>query len=161
MTSSAVGARPAIGSSGLMIRPADIEAIRCHGEDGYPHECCGLILGRVESTGGGRIKRVTSVERLDNEEADSRHNRFLITPTAFLAADRATRLRGDEILGFYHSHPNAPAVPSEFDREQAWPFYSYIIVSVVDGSARELNSWVLAEDRTHYNAEPIVPARED
>lgn len=161
MTVSPAGARQSTGSSGLMIRPTDLEAIRCHGEEDYPHECCGLLFGRVESTGGGRIKVVSSVERLDNEQADSRHNRFSITPAAFLSADRAARLRGDDILGFYHSHPNAPAVPSEFDREQAWPFYSYIIVSVVDGGARELNSWVLAEDRTHYNAEPIVPARED
>jgi len=161
MTTPIANPRRSTGSSGLMIRPADLEAIRCHGEDGYPHECCGLLLGRVESTGGGRIKLVTSVERLDNEREDSRHNRFLITPATFLAADRAARARGEEILGFYHSHPNAPAVPSEFDREHAWPFYSYIIVSVVEGGARELNSWVLSEDRKNYDAEPIVPARED
>ena len=161
MTTPVAHPRRATGSSGLMIRPADLESIRCHGEDGYPHECCGLLLGRVESTGGGRIKVVTSVERLENEREDSRHNRFLITPATFLAADRAARSRGEEILGFYLSHPNAPAVPSEFDREHAWPFYSYIIMSVVEGGARELNSWVLSEDRRHYDAEPIVPARED
>ncbi|TPW17453.1 MAG: Mov34/MPN/PAD-1 [bacterium] len=148
-------------ASGLFIRPADLEAIRRHGEDGYPDECCGLLLGRVEAPGGARVKAVTSVQRLENERDDSRHNRFLITPEAFLAADRAARRQGIDILGFYHSHPNAPAVPSEFDREHAWPFYSYVIVSVVDGNARELHSWVLAEDRTHYDAEPIVPALED
>ncbi|MDZ4803311.1 MAG: M67 family metallopeptidase [Candidatus Eisenbacteria bacterium] len=161
MTSKTAAGRGSATSSGLMIRPTDLEAIRRHGEDGYPNESCGLLLGRVELTGGVRVKAVTSVDRLENERDDSRHNRFLITPATFLSADRAARQRGVEILGFYHSHPNAPATPSEFDREHAWPFYSYVIVSVVNGDARELNSWVLAEDRTHYNAEPIVPARED
>ncbi|HEX7879396.1 MAG TPA: M67 family metallopeptidase [Candidatus Eisenbacteria bacterium] len=146
-------------AGGLLIRPSDLEAIRRHGEEAFPHECCGLLLGKVEPD--GRTKRVTTVEPLANEREESRHNRFLITPETFLAADRSARRRGIDILGFYHSHPNAPAVPSEFDREHAWPFYSYIIVSVVDGGARELDSWTLAEDRTRFDAEPVVPARED
>jgi proteasome lid subunit RPN8/RPN11 len=145
--------------AGLLLRPSDLEIIRRHGEEAFPHECCGLLLGHVEP--GNRAKVVTSVERLLNEHEDSRHNRFLITPETFLAADRSARRRGLDILGFYHSHPNAPAVPSEFDREHAWPFYSYIIVSVVDGAARELDSWRLSEDRTRFDAEPVVPARED
>jgi proteasome lid subunit RPN8/RPN11 len=159
MSAATPSARRAGPTGGVQVRPTDLEAIRRHGEETWPHECCGLLLGRVEAD--GRTKRVSAVEKLVNEREDSRHNRFLIAPETFLAADRSARRRGLEILGFYHSHPGAPAVPSEFDREHAWPFYSYIIVSVIDGSARELHSWTLAEDRTHFDAEPIVPARED
>jgi proteasome lid subunit RPN8/RPN11 len=145
----------------IHLKCADLEAIRQHGEEAYPNECCGLLLGTLEPGPAPPAKLIRSVERLENEREESRHNRFLITPETFLRVDRAARARGLEILGFYHSHPDHPARPSEFDREHAWPVYSYIIVSVTDGVSRELNSWVLASDRGRFESETIVPALED
>lgn len=145
----------------IHLKCAHLEAIRRHGEDAYPHECCGLLLGTLGADSAAPAKIIHAVERLDNEREDSRHNRFLITPETFLRADRAARARGLDILGFYHSHPDHPAAPSEFDREHAWPVYSYIIVSVAGGNSRELNSWVLAADRSRFEPETIVPALED
>lgn len=145
----------------IHLKCVHLETIRRHGEDAYPNECCGLLLGTLETGREAPAKIIRAVEPLDNERADSRHNRFLITPETFLRADRAARARGLDILGFYHSHPDHPAVPSEFDREHAWPVYSYIIVSVANGVSRDLNSWVLAPDRERFESEPIVPALED
>lgn len=154
--------RPRTATIGTVhVTCADLEAIRRHGEDTYPHECCGLLLGTLDQRTDPAAKIVSAIERLDNEREDSRHNRFLISPETFLRADRAARARSLEILGFYHSHPDHPAVPSEFDRENAWPFYSYIIVSVANGASRELNSWVLAGDRGRFEPETLVPALED
>jgi proteasome lid subunit RPN8/RPN11 len=154
------GAR--VASTGTIhLRGVDLESIRRHAEETYPHECCGLLLGTLDATLDPPARLARLVEALDNEREESRHNRFLITPETMLRADRSARARGLEILGFYHSHPDAPAEPSEYDREHAWPFYSYIIVSVVQGQAGDLRSWRLTEDRGRFDAETVVPALED
>lgn len=140
----------------LRIGPADLERIRRHGEGTFPHECCGLLLGRWSSD----EREVVKLQALDNEREDSRHNRFLITPETILRADRAARAEGLDVIGFYHSHPDAPAQPSDYDREHAWPSYSYVIVSIQKGQAAELTSWTLAEERTHFNPETIVTTTE-
>jgi proteasome lid subunit RPN8/RPN11 len=140
----------------LFLSQEDRDAIRSHGEESFPNECCGLLLGRIRD----RSKTVVRILRLENERQDSRHNRFLITPETLLKADRDARFRGLDVVGFYHSHPNAPARPSEFDREHAWPTYSYIIVSVVDGVSRDITSWTLADDRGRFDPEEIVTALE-
>ncbi len=85
-------------------------------------------------------------------------DRFLILPEALLAVDREAGARGGEILGFYHSHPDAAAQPSGFDLEQAWPTYSYVVMQVNRATAGELSSWVLAVDRSHFEREEIVAA---
>ncbi|MDH3583045.1 MAG: M67 family metallopeptidase [Phycisphaerae bacterium] len=126
--------------------------IRDHGCRAFPHECCGFLLGRDEA-GRRRIDRVLSATNDRGEE--EQHNRFTITPEAFMKADRAAREADLEILGFYHSHPDAPARPSEYDREHAWPVYSYVIVSVRDKVDQELTSWILADDRSTFHAQPV------
>lgn len=133
----------------LRVRDADLQSIRAHGASTYPHECCGLLIGQYHPSG----KTVLEVHPLDNERADSRHNRFLISPETILRADRDARARGLDVVGFYHSHPDAPAIPSEFDREQAWPTYSYVIVAIEAGRATDLRSWTLDDDRGHFNPE--------
>lgn len=140
----------------LQIGPADLERIRRHGEGTFPHECCGLLLGHWSA----ERRQVVRLQALDNEREDSRHNRFLITPETILRADRAARAEGLDVIGFYHSHPDAPARPSDYDREHAWPSYSYVIVSIQKGQAAELTSWTLAEERTHFNPETIVSTTE-
>jgi len=132
-----------------------LAAIRRHGEQTYPSECCGFLLGRQDNG----FKVVGSLSSADNAREDSaQHNRFLITSEMYLAADREARALGLEILGFYHSHPNAPARPSEYDREHAWAWYSYVIVSVREGAAQDMTSWILREDRTAFDEEEIADA---
>jgi proteasome lid subunit RPN8/RPN11 len=125
--------------------------IRNHGAETYPHECCGALLGSDE----GANRQVTEILPLKNQREDSPRNRFSITPEDVRDAEAAARNSSLELVGWYHSHPDAPAKPSEFDREHAWPWYSYIIVSVLSRVPREMNSWRLADDRGSYDAEAI------
>ncbi len=131
--------------------PQEIEKIRAHGQADYPHECCGVLLGKEVN---GR-KHVSEARPLPNARADSPRNRFLITPEDWLASEKYAREKGLEILGFYHSHPDHPARPSEYDREHAWPWLSYVILSVEQGRPGDLASWVLAEDRTSFDREVV------
>jgi len=128
------------------------ERIRAHGVKTYPNECCGALLG---SDGDG-ARGVAEILPLENQRDDSPRNRFAITPQDVREAETVARGAGLELIGWYHSHPDAPARPSEFDREHAWPWYSYIIVSVRERVAREMNSWLLADDRSHYDPEEIL-----
>jgi proteasome lid subunit RPN8/RPN11 len=137
---------------GLILGAWDREAVRAHGEEAYPYECCGFLLGRGEDGG----KRVVRVLRADNERSDSAENRYLISPEAYLRAERKAAQAGLDIVGFYHSHPEAEARPSEFDRAHALPGCSYLIVSVKGGRARDLSSWVLSEDYTRFLPEPLA-----
>lgn len=125
--------------------------IAAHGEETYPHECCGFLLG-VEEEG---VKVVREVRRAPNARDDSPQNRYLIPPEAILNAEKACRQAGMEILGFYHSHPDVPARPSQFDRDQAWPWYSYLILSVRAGVAEELSAWVVREEEEPFTAEEL------
>lgn len=141
----------------LVISRRHLHAIGMHGSTTYPEECCGVLIGRM--TGGG-AHGTTLVERLlsvDNERGDSRHNRYVITPETVLAAQREARAAGLDIVGYYHSHPDHPARPSDFDREHAWPGLSYLIVSVEQGRVADTRSWRLADDRDRFDEERIDP----
>ena len=128
------------------------ERIRAHAAQSYPYECCGALLGA--ETDGGRAVR--DLVMLDNQRDDSPRNRFLVRPEDVLRVENAARERGLDVLGWYHSHPDAPARPSEFDREHAWPWYSYVIVSVEAGEPRGMASWRLTDDRERFDAEAIA-----
>ena len=126
--------------------------MRAHAERIYPHECCGFLLGRV----GDGLRVVEQVEPATNGRGEEeRYNRFTITPEAYLGAEKAARQAGLDVLGFYHSHPDAPARPSAYDLEHAWPWYSYVIVAVREGAAEQMTSWVLEDDRTRFNEQAI------
>lgn len=127
-------------------------AIREHAQRIYPHECCGFLLGRVVEN----VRRVEQVEpALNDRGEEEKHNRFTISPEAYLAAEKAARKAGLDVLGFYHSHPDAPARPSAYDLEHAWPWYSYVIVAVRQGSAEQMTSWVLEDDRSKFNEQAV------
>ena len=136
----------------LRISERELGRIHAEGRKAYPYECCGALLGRAEN---GR-KNVADILPLSNRRDDSPRNRFLITADDWKQAETEARRRGLELIGFYHSHPDHPARPSEFDRDHAWPWYSYIIVSVNEGAAGEAHSWTLAEDRSRFEPETIA-----
>jgi proteasome lid subunit RPN8/RPN11 len=125
--------------------------IEAHGVDTYPHECCGALLGRDDD---GR-REIAALFALSNRRNDSPRNRFEITPEDVMLAERTARDKKLDLIGWYHSHPDAPARPSEFDREHAWPWYSYIIVSIREGSPKDMTSWRLQDDRAAYDPEAI------
>jgi proteasome lid subunit RPN8/RPN11 len=117
--------------------------IRAHGEDTYPHECCGALVGK------GR--KVTHAVPLPNTTEEGPRRRFLVRPMDYMLAERkAAELEG-ELLGFYHSHPDHPARPSQFDLDHAWPNFAYIIVSVATGRSAMMTVWWLKEDRSSFD----------
>jgi proteasome lid subunit RPN8/RPN11 len=128
-----------------------IKQIEAHGMETYPHECCGALLGRDD----GSSREVIGLLPLANRRNDSPRNRFEVTPQDVLLAEKTAREQKVDLIGWYHSHPDAPARPSEFDREHAWPWYSYIIVSIQNGSPKDMTSWRLHDDRAAYDPEAI------
>src|ERR1700683_994384 len=140
-----------MSASLLKIREELADLIRAHGVETYPHECCGPILGRD----GDGWREVLALLPLANRRDDSPRNRFEVTPGDVQMAEKKAREMRVEVIGWYHSHPNAPARPSEFDREHAWPWYSYVIVRVEASEARDTKSWRLRDDRSAYDAEVI------
>jgi len=127
-------------------------AIRAHGAADYPEECCGALLGSV----AGGAARVLRAEPLENERADERRRRFLIDPWEYRRMERLAEAEGLSLLGFYHSHPDHPAVPSEYDREHAFPFFHYLVMAVAAGRPGEISSWILSEDRGEFERERLV-----
>ena len=134
-----------------MISDELLEGIREHGKKAYPNECCGVLLGRIEDS----RKSVVELRPMEIRREDSPRNRYLISSRDLLEAEKAARARGLDIVGVYHSHPDHPARPSEFDREHAFPWYSYIIVSVRGGEPLDLTSWTLRDDRSAFDAEDL------
>jgi proteasome lid subunit RPN8/RPN11 len=128
------------------------ERIRAHAAQSYPYECCGALLG----TDAGEGRDVRDLVTLENQRLDSPRNRFLVQPKDVLVVEKAARERQLDVIGWYHSHPDAPARPSEFDREHAWPWYSYLIISVEAAQPRRMASWRLTDDRARFDAEEIV-----
>lgn len=134
----------------LRISAKAASEIRLQGARSYPHECCGALLGR-----DGAAREVLDVVPLANRREDSPRNRFSITPEDVREAERHGRQRGLELLGWYHSHPDHPARPSDYDREHAWPWYSYVIVGVEKGTPGAMTSWRLGDDRSQFRAEEL------
>jgi proteasome lid subunit RPN8/RPN11 len=135
----------------IQFTPEQREQMAAHGERTYPHECCGILIGRRE----GAAKRVEEVRPAGNARDDSPQNRYLIQPEEMLQAERDARRSGREILGFYHSHPDVPARPSQYDLEHAWPVYSFLIMSVQQGKTQDMHAWVLLDDRSRFEEEDI------
>jgi proteasome lid subunit RPN8/RPN11 len=126
----------------LIVGPQVDAAIRRHGEETFPHECCGALIGSGD--------RVTSVVALPNTTEEGPRRRFLVRPSDYREAERRASEMGGELLGFYHSHPDHPARPSQYDLDHAWPTFAYIIVSVMAGAARDMTVWFLRDDRSSF-----------
>ena len=135
-------------TSGIAVPDAVGSAIRRHGASTFPHECCGAMLGRDGT--------VQAVYPLPNTTEEGPRRRFLVRPDDYRLAEEEARARSLDLLGFYHSHPDHPAVPSQYDLDHAWPSFSYVIVSVMAGVAADLRSWRLRDDRSQFDEEPVV-----
>jgi proteasome lid subunit RPN8/RPN11 len=143
------------------------EKIREHGIETYPYECCGALLGtdydglaNDPNQESRKVSReVLSLFSLVNRRDDSPRNRFAVTADDVREAEKAASAQGLEVIGWYHSHPDHPAKPSDFDRDHAWPWYSYIIVSVHTGVPQDMTSWRLKDDRSGYLEEKISPMK--
>jgi proteasome lid subunit RPN8/RPN11 len=128
--------------------------IASHGERDYPHECCGLLIGRFAEDG---VKVVVETYPISNaREEAAKRNRFLIRPEELLRGEQHAAANNLDVVGFYHSHPDHPAVPSQYDLEHAWPAYSYIVVAVREGKGEALRSWEMETDRSKFNEEEIL-----
>jgi cysteine synthase B len=138
---------------GLVVSSEIGARIKEHACAAYPQECCGALIG--DSSG-----RIGDALSLDNVTTLERRRRFLVSPEAYRVAETRADATGQRLLGFYHSHPDHPAEPSEFDLEQAWPNFSYLIVSVRHGNAGEMRSWRLRSDRSRFDEETIQGARD-
>lgn len=125
-----------------------IEQINAHVEEAYPEEGAGFLIGVA-----GEVKQILSLPNAREDEA--RHNRFLFTPEDYLKAEIKADSLGLNLIGVFHSHPDCPNAPSEYDREWAQPFFSYVITRVDHGKAISHRSWRLVEDRTTYEEEEI------
>ena len=140
----------------LKISSTDYAEIRRHGEETYPHECCGVLLGRVDDDG---TRAVTSTARCGNTRTDSPQNRYNIDPRELVRIQREARLRSEDIVGFYHSHPDHPAMWSSTDFAEAhWVDCSYVITAVAKGKAAVTNSFLLTgtgEEDKQFIDEPI------
>ena len=127
----------------LSVSPAVDQAIRAHGQETFPHECCGALVGSGDS--------VTAVVALPNTTEEGPRRRFLVRPSDYREAERSAGVLGGELLGFYHSHPDHPARPSQYDLDHAWPTFAYIIVSVMSGKSDAMTVWYLKEDRSSFD----------
>jgi cysteine synthase B len=134
----------------LTLQPGTAEAIRAHGAETYPHECCGILYGHDGV--------VSSVLALPNVTEEGPRRRFLVRPEDYLKAERRASELGTNVIGFYHSHPDHPARPSQYDLDHAWPFMSYVIVSVRAGVPGAMTSWRLREDRSAFDPERLTYA---
>jgi proteasome lid subunit RPN8/RPN11 len=135
----------------IQISPKILARVHANGEQAYPDEGAGFLLGS-----GSEVKQVVDILALPNaREDEARHNRFLITPEDYLNAELTADRLGLDLIGVFHSHPDSPNRPSEYDREWAQPFFSYIITSVQSGKAVESRSWRLTEDRGRFVDEEI------
>jgi proteasome lid subunit RPN8/RPN11 len=134
----------------LGIASSVADAIRKHGAETYPNECCGALIGRDG--------QVTSTFALPNTTEEGPRRRFLVRPDDYRQAEKQARDAGGDLLGFYHSHPDHPARPSQYDLDHAWPFFSYIIVSVRAGAPEDMTSWRLREDRSTFDQEDLTDA---
>ena len=133
---------PEVKAQTLVVNAAIDREIRRRGEETYPHECCGALIG----TGN----RVMATVALPNTTEEGPRRRFLVRPSDYQLAERRATELGVELLGFYHSHPDHPARPSQYDLDHAWPTFAYIIVAVAQGAAADMTVWFLKDDRSSF-----------
>ncbi len=150
----------------LKLNSHHLQTIQTHAETTYPEECCGILLGNIQGDTKTLIEvlptenswgdeTVDNFQTIETSNKTSKRNRFSIAPKVMFEVQKETRDRNLNIIGIFHSHPDNPAHPSEFDRAIAWATYSYIIVSVQQGKTCDLKSWML-DDNHKFQPEEII-----
>jgi proteasome lid subunit RPN8/RPN11 len=134
----------------MRLGPELMAELRGHAEQGYPHETCGIFLGRP-----GKEPEALEFHPVPNVVTERTHDRYLIDPLTQLRIEKSAWSRGLEIVGFYHSHPDHPARPSQFDTEHAWPFWTYVVVSVERGKLTQATAWQLNETARRFEEVPL------
>ena len=135
----------------IRIGKQQLAAIREHGRETYPEECVGALLGRK-----GEPASVLIVERMENIRTEERTRRYEISPKDYLRVEELAADKTLALLGFYHSHPDHPAVPSAYDRERAFPSFHYLVCAVAAGRPGEVTAWVLSEENGEFEREPMI-----
>ncbi|NIM65381.1 MAG: hypothetical protein GTO51_05250 [Candidatus Latescibacteria bacterium] len=136
----------------ISINKEALDQIRRHAESSYPAECCGALFGVKNND----TRSVSEIIPLPNRwDGESAKQRYLITADDYIYLEKTAEEKGADILGFYHSHPDHAAQPSDYDREQALPVYAYLIVAVEKGTARDIACWVLCNDRSAFSRETM------
>jgi proteasome lid subunit RPN8/RPN11 len=137
----------------IKLSAAALRAIEAQGEAAYPNEGAGFMLGRTS----GDAVIVESLLSLDNKrEREAQHNRYELTPQDFDQAEQAADDQGLELVGVFHSHPDHPAQPSEFDRDHALPNFSYLITKIAGGKAQTTRAWRLRDDHAAFDEEELI-----
>ena len=140
----------------LVLTASQVSQIEQEGSAAYPNECCGIMIGRDVSDGACTRRIVERLEPMQNVfDRQQQRRRFAVDPLALMKAEKSAADAGQLVLGFYHSHPDHPARPSEFDREHAWPFYSYVIVAIAQGKPVDMTSWVLDDQTQTFSRQDI------
>ena len=142
--------------SAINVTQKIIDQFSAHGEEEFPHECCGFILGNFKGDESISLEYLPAT----NTKEENRERRFLIDPMAYQKAEDKADEQDLSIISIVHSHPDHPDKPSEFDRKHAWPGFSYIIISVQDGKAVSFRSWQLNADRKFFIEENIKTTKE-
>jgi proteasome lid subunit RPN8/RPN11 len=137
----------------IIVLEKHIEEIKAHGEATYPFECGGMLIGTFDE---GDRRTVIETFPLENSSTEDQSVRILISPKDVLKAERYARSIKLEVIGYYHSHPEDTAIPSQYDLDHALPVWSYIIVSILQGKAADIRSWVMENDRSKFNEENLV-----
>jgi len=140
----------------LVLTSDQVRQIEREGSSAYPNECCGAMIGRDERSGDSVRRIVERLEPLSNSfDSGEQYHRFSLNPLDLAKVEKKAGEEGKAVLGFYHSHPDHPARPSEYDRQHAWPFYSYVIVAIAKAQPVDLTSWQLDEQTETFNREEI------
>jgi proteasome lid subunit RPN8/RPN11 len=134
---------PEVKAQTLVVNAVIDGEIRRHGEETYPHECCGALVGKGN--------RVTATVALPNTTEEGPRRRFMVRPSDYRVAEQKAGELGGDLLGFYHSHPDHPSRPSQYDLDHAWPTFAYIIVAVAQGKSEAMTVWYLREDRSAFD----------
>ena len=130
-----------------------VATIRRHAAAAYPYECCGALIGTASDEG---VVQIVEAAELNNVTDEGPRRRFRVSPADYRQSEARARALGAELVGFYHSHPDHPAQPSQYDLDHAWPNFSYVIVAVAGGEAGDLRSWRLRPDRSAFDEESIA-----
>jgi proteasome lid subunit RPN8/RPN11 len=146
--------------------PEDLlSQMQAHAREAYPEECCGILIGRASDPSAESVRVIRGLERTRNEFRGERRRRFLIPPEELRDVERRLEPSGLAVVGFYHSHPDHPAKPSQFDQEHAWPWYSYLVLAVTARDIPATGAFELDPDSSTFRevplrtVEPLAPVR--